>query len=92
MNYTITLTETEDNALAYAALSQQDWIDNVVHNRCRIAIDEIVKVAVDNFLAAGESMPGDKNEIVNIAFERGWVKTTEQRNIEAQKEMESKQP
>ena len=37
-------------------------------------------------------MPCDKNEIVNIAFERGWVKTTEQRNIEAQKEMESKQP
>ena len=54
MNYTITLTETEDKALAYAALSQQDWIDNVVHNRCRIAIDEIVKVAVDNFLAAGD--------------------------------------
>ena len=92
MNYTITLTETEDKALAYAALSQQDWIDNVVHNRCRIAIDEIVKVAVDNFLAAGESMPGDKNEIVNIAFERGWVKTAAQRNIEAQEEMESKQP
>ena len=91
MNYTKTLTETEDKALAYAALSQQDWIDNVVHNRCRIAIDEIVKVAVDNFLAAGESMPGDKNEIVNIAFERGWVKTAEQRNIEAQKEMESKE-
>ena len=32
-----------------------------------------------------------KNEIVNIAFERGWVKTAEQRNIEAQKEMESKE-
>ena len=92
MDYKITLTDTEDKALAYAALSQQDWIDNVVHNRCRIAIDEIVKVAVDNFLAAGESMPGDKNEFVNIAFERGWVKTAEQRNIEAQKEMESKQP
>ena len=92
MDYKITLTDTEDKALAYAALSQQDWIDNVVHNRCRIAIDEIVKVAVDNFLAAGESMPGDKNEIVNIAFERGWVKTAEQRNIEAQKEMESKEP
>ena len=92
MDYKITLTDIEDKALAYAALSQQDWIDNVVHNRCRIAIDEIVKVAVDNFLAAGESMPGDKNEIVNIAFERGWVKTAEQRNIEAQKEMESKQP
>ena len=45
-----------------------------MHNRCRIAIDEIVKVAVDKFLAAGESMPGDKDQIVAIAFERGWVK------------------
>ena len=27
MNYTIELTKTEDMALAYAAASQQDWID-----------------------------------------------------------------
>ena len=39
-----------------------------------------------------EGVVNFKNEIVNIAFERGWVKTAEQRNIEAQEEMESKQP
>ena len=88
MDYTITLTDTEDKALAYAAASQQDWIDNLVHNRCRIAIDDIVKLAVDKFIAAGESMPGDKDQIVAIAFERGWVKTAAQRNAEAQAEME----
>lgn len=88
MDYTITLTDTEDKALAYAAASQQDWIDNVVHNRCRIAIDDIVKLAVDKFIAAGESMPGNKDQIVAIAFERGWVKTAAQRNEEAQAEME----
>lgn len=88
MDYTITLTDTEDKALAYAAASQQDWIDNVVHNRCRIAIDDIVKLAVDKFIAAGESMPGDRDQIVAIAFERGWVKTAAQRNEEAQAEME----
>jgi len=92
MNYTITLTKTEDKALAYAAASQQDWIDNVVHNRCRIAIDEIVKLAVDKFIAAGESMPGDKEQIVAIAFERGWVKTAADRNLEAQQEMENNTP
>ena len=74
MNYTIELTKTEDTALAYAAASQQDWIDNVVHNRCRIAIDDIVQIAVQKFIEAGESMPGDKDQIVEIAFERGWVK------------------
>ena len=74
MNYTIELTKTEDMALAYAAASQQDWIDNVVHNRCRIAIDDIVQIAVQKFIEAGESMPGNKDEIVEIAFKRGWVK------------------
>ena len=74
MDYKITLTDTEDKALGYVAASQQDWIDNVVHNRCRIAIDDIVKVAVDKFLAAGQPMPGNKDQIVAIAFERGWVK------------------
>jgi hypothetical protein len=87
MDYTITLSETEDKALGYAAASQQDWIDNVVHNRCRIAIDEIVKISVDKFISAGESMPGDKDEIVRIAFERGWVKSAADRNAEAQAEL-----
>ena len=91
MNYKITLTDTEDKALAYAAASQQDWIDNVIHNRCRIAIDDIVKIAVDKFLAVGESMPGDKDQIVAIAFERGWIKTAAQRNLEAKAEMEKQQ-
>ena len=74
MNYTVELTKTEDMALSYAAVSQQDWIDNVVHNRCRIAIDEIVQIAVQKFIEAEESMPGNKDEIVEIAFKRGWVK------------------
>ena len=91
MDYKITLTDTEDKALAYAAASQQDWIDNVIHNRCRIAIDDIVKIAVDKFLEAGESMPGDKDQIVAIAFDRGWVKTAAQRNLEAQAIMEKQQ-
>ena len=82
MNYTIELTKTEDMALSCAAASQQDWIDNVVHNRCRIAIDDIVQIAVQKFIEAGESMPGDKDQIVEIAFERGWVKTGKQVNEE----------
>ena len=84
MDYTVTLTNTEDQALSFVALSQQDWIDNVVKNRARIAIDEIVKIAVEKYIEVGESMPGSKDEIVAAAFERGWVKTAAARNAEAE--------
>jgi hypothetical protein len=81
--YTITLTEAENDALAYAAFSQQDWIDNAVHERCRVAIEEIVGIVVQQCLANNVQIPGSKDEIVVLGFERGWVKTAAQRNEEA---------
>ena len=65
--YTITLTEAENKALGSVALSQQEWIDNVVHERCRIAIDEIVNKEVQRKLAAGETISGSKEDIVIAA-------------------------
>ena len=65
--YTITLSDAEDKALHAVALSAQDWIDNAVHERCRIAIDEIVNAEVQRKLAAGESITGSKEDIVNAA-------------------------
>jgi hypothetical protein len=83
VEYTITLTEAEDKALSYAALSQQDWIDNVVHERCRIAIDEIAKICFEQCLANNIQIPGSKEAMVDLAFENGWVKTAAERNAEA---------
>jgi len=65
--YTITLSDAEDKALHFVALSAQDWIDNAVHERCRIAIDEIVNAEVQRKLAAGESITGSKDDIVMAA-------------------------
>ena len=65
--YTITLSDAEDKALHVVALSAQDWINNAVHERCRIAIDEIVNAEVQRKLAAGESITGSKEDIVNAA-------------------------
>lgn len=65
--YTITLTDAEDKALGIVAFSQQEWIDNAVHNRCRIAIEEIVASEVQRKLAAGESITGSKDDIVMAA-------------------------
>jgi hypothetical protein len=65
--YTITLSAAEDKALHAVALSAQDWIDNAVHERCRIAIDEIVNAEVQRKLAAGESITGSKEDVVLAA-------------------------
>jgi hypothetical protein len=78
--YTITLTDAEDKALGYIATSQQDWIDNAVHERCRIAIDMIVNAEVEKKLAAGETISGSKEDIVNAAD----IKSAAERNLESQ--------
>jgi hypothetical protein len=62
--YTITLSDAEDKALGSIAVSQQQWIDNAVHERCRIAIDEIVNAEVQRKLQAGEPIVGSKEDIV----------------------------
>lgn len=65
--YTITLSAAEDKALKSVVLSAQDWIDNAIHERCRIAIEEIVNAEVQRKLAAGEPITGSKEDIVNAA-------------------------
>jgi hypothetical protein len=81
--YTVEYTETENNAMAYVAADVDDWIQNAAHERARIAIDEIVALAVQKFLEAGQSIPGSKDEIVAAAFANGWIKTAAERNEEA---------
>lgn len=38
----VTVTDTQMKSLEYIALSVQDWCDNAIHNRARIAQDEII--------------------------------------------------
>ena len=67
MQYTITLTDAENKALGVVALDQNDWIQNAVHERCRIAIEEIVAAEVQRKLTAGEPITGTKDDIVVAA-------------------------
>lgn len=71
--FTVTLTEAENLALGYAAASPADWIDNAAHERARVAMDEIIQIAVKKYLDAGQSIPGSREEIVQAAFDNGWV-------------------
>ena len=41
-NITVTLTDTQTKSLEYAAYSVQEWCDNAIHERARIAQEEII--------------------------------------------------
>lgn len=64
---TITLSDAELKALEVVAISAQDWIDNVAHERCRIAIEQIVASEVERITASGGTISGTKEDIINAA-------------------------
>ena len=72
-NYTVTLTNAENLALSHVAANQQDWIDNAVKERARVAINDIVTLAVTKYLDQSITIPATREEIVQDAFDRGWV-------------------
>lgn len=84
---TITLTDTQYKGLQYAAADPQDWADNAVTERARIANDEIVTLYTNRALDEGVQIPATRELIVADAFAREWVKTAAQRNEEAASEL-----
>lgn len=84
--YTVTLTDAEDKALHVVASSAQEWIENAVLNRCRIAIEEIVAAEVERITASGGTLSGTKDDIVLAAP----IKSAAQRQAEYEAEMAAK--
>jgi hypothetical protein len=80
---TITLTDTQYKGLQYAAADPQDWADNALTNRARIANDEIISMYTNRALDEGVAIPATRELIVADAFTRGWAKTAAQINAEA---------
>jgi len=86
--YTIELSAAENKALGVVAVSQNDWIQNAVKERCRIAIEEIVAAEVQRKLAAGEAITGSKDDIVMAA----QVESAAERQARMEAEMAAMQP
>jgi len=81
---TITLTDTQYKGLQYAAADPQDWADNAVTDRARVANDEIISMYTNRALDEGVAIPATRELIVADAFTRGWAKTAAQVNAEAE--------
>lgn len=65
--FIVELSDAEVKALSHYVLSVQEWINNIVHERCRIAIDEIVNTEIQRKLINGEPIVGTKEDIVLAA-------------------------
>jgi len=86
-NITIELTDTELKCMEYAALSPQDWADNAVTNRARIAGDEIVTALVAHCNANEIAIATGKDAQIAQAFELGVVRTAAEVQAEAEADL-----
>ena len=81
----------QDKALSYATTSQQEWIDNAVFERARIAKEEIIAICVKKAIENSISIPSTEEGIVDLAFTQGWVKTLAQVRDEMQAQFDEQQ-
>ena len=83
-NITIEVTDTELKCMEYAAFSPQDWADNAVTNRARIAGEEIVAALVAHCNANEIAIATGKDAQIAQAFELGVVLTAAEVQAEAE--------
>ena len=81
---TVSLTDTENKCMEYAAASVQDWADNALTNRARIAKEEIISLLVAHCNANGITIATGEDAQVTQAYDLEVVKTAAQRETEAQ--------
>jgi ribosomal protein L18E len=73
MDYTITLTETENKAMSAYAKDIDEWITNAAQNRARIAIEEIVSKVVAHCNENEIALAVGQAAQVQQAFDLGLV-------------------
>ena len=74
MDYTITLTDTENKSMEYAAADVKDWIDNAAKNRARIAKEQIIALNTAHCNANSIAIAVGEDAQVTQAFTLGVVK------------------
>lgn len=74
-NITVELTATQTKCLEYVANSVQDWADNALHNRARIAQDEIIAKLVEHCNANDVTIATGVDAQITQAYDLGVVDT-----------------
>ena len=73
-SYSVGITTGEYKALQYVMVDQQDWIENAIQNRARIASDEILNLYTTYKINKGEAITAiGTTAIIEAAFTEGVV-------------------
>ena len=70
---TVSLTDTEFKSLEYAAASVQDWADNALKNRARIAKEKIIALNTAHCNANSIAIAVGEDAQVTQAYDLGVV-------------------
>jgi len=67
--FTVTITDAEEKAFYWDIVDPEDWVNNVVKEKCRKAGDrlydeEVARMTADDSIT---SMPADKDTVINDA-------------------------
>tara|TARA_B100000123_G_scaffold21108_1_gene14787 strand:+ start:883 stop:1143 length:261 start_codon:yes stop_codon:yes gene_type:complete len=77
-NITVTITDTQNKCLEYSAYSVQDWCENSIHERARIAQEEIISKLITHCNANNIAIATGADAQVTQAYSLGVVKTAKQ--------------
>ena len=73
-SYTVGITTGEYKALQYVMIDQNDWIENAIKNRARIASDEIVNLYSQFKINKGEAITAvGTTAIIEAAYAEGII-------------------
>jgi|TARA_B110000879_G_C10713028_1_gene333645 hypothetical protein len=72
-NVTVSLTDIQTKCLEYSLISIQDWVDNSLYNRARIAQNEIIKLLVEHCNNNEIAMAVGSDAQVTQAYDLGIV-------------------
>ena len=73
-SYTVGITTGEYRALQYVMVDQNDWIENAIKNRARIASDEIVNLYTQFKINKGEAITAvGSTAVIEAAYAEGVV-------------------
>ena len=83
----VTVSDTQVKCLEYAAYSVQEWCDNAIHNRARVAQDEIIAKLVEHCNANSIALAVGTDAQVTQAYELKVVDTAKNVSDNAEKEL-----
>ena len=73
-SYTVGITTGEYRALQYVMVDQNDWIENAIKNRARIASDEIVNLYTQFKINKGEAITAvGTTAVIEAAYSEGVI-------------------